>query len=715
MTTRKVTKQFNVHNAKQFVESLDETANSIYYVFSTRHIEFPNDAAPPAPTDSVSDTYYQPYEDMLFGKKVNVADVRHMINKYMWTTGTVYAQYDHLDGTLPSKQFYVVVPESSGYSVFKCLSNNYGAQSTDQPTVSETSADDDVYVTTGDGYQWKFMYSITQTEFNKFATDIKIPVIPNANVQANAVAGSIDFISVTYGGDRYFSVANGVVRVANVAGNTRLFELESFAGANVTIANTSGSFVVERIDLLGRWSNGDLYAANGTPNASNNVANGIVLEANSTFLRVTDVAGNFFGQTSNVVVLGQGSGAKAQIATMDKNATSLSANTDFYKGSSLYTVAGAGSGQIRTISEYIVTGSARRVLLAQPFAVPVNTTTRWEIGPRISVNGDGQGLEAVARVNTTTFSVSSVEVINRGSGYTFATAAVSGNTGIVENGTTSIANNAVVNIIISPKGGHGSDVISELHASTVGISVDFANTENGNISVDNDYRQVGVLKDPLFANVQLTVSNTLLSGGGSGSVTSFADDSLVIQGPANGGAFGIVSGRLGDKLYVSNAYGNFIVSSNNDYKLSDAAGTTTEITAVLTNAGRGSSTHNTFDQRLILTGMEYKSGVQEFQIDERVVQDSTDAEGYIHSINSIGGGQYTLALTRVRGNWLASDAASGTEYPFRGTTTTGEATFTGFIYKDLVPGSGEIFYIENTIPITRSATQTERIKLMVDF
>tara|TARA_R110000868_G_scaffold9000_5_gene45606 strand:+ start:6652 stop:8796 length:2145 start_codon:yes stop_codon:yes gene_type:complete len=713
--TRKVTKQFNVHNAKQFVESLDETANSIYYVFSTRHIEFPNDSLPPTPSDSILDTYYQPYEDMIFGKKVNVADVKHMADKYMWTSGVVYAQYDHLDTTLPSKQFYVTVAESSGYSVFKCLSNNYGAPSTDQPTITETSADDDVYVTTGDGYQWKYMYGITSSEYDKFATSDKIPIIPNANVQANAVAGAIDFVTVTYGGDRYFSVANGVIRVANVAGNTRLFELESFAGANVVIANTAGTFTVERVDLLGKWSNGNLYAANGDPNASNNVANGIVLQANSTFLRVTDVAGNFFGQTSNVVVLGQGSGATAEIASMDKNSTSLSANTDFYKGSSLYTVAGTGSGQIRTVSEYIVTGSARRVLLNQAFSTPVDTTTRWEIGPRVSITGDGQGLEAIARVNTATFAVQSIEVVNRGNNYTWATAAIYGNTGIVESGSTSQANNANVNIIISPKGGHGSDVISELYSQTVGISVDFANTEGGNISVDNDYRQVGILKDPLFANVQLTVANTVLSGGGSGSVTSFADDSIVIQGPANGGAYAVVSGRLGDKLYVSNAYGNFVVSSNTEYRLSDAANTTTTVTEVLTNAGRSTSTHNTFDQRLILVGMEYKSGTQEFAIDEKVVQDSTDAEGYIHSINSTGGGQYTVALTRVRGNWLATDTASGTEYPFRGQTSTGEATFTGFIYKDLVPGSGEIFYIENTVPITRSASQTERIKLMVEF
>lgn len=529
--TRKVTKQFNVHNAKQFVESLDETANSIYYVFAARHTPWSNDNVPPDPTDSVDETFYNIYENMIFGKKVNVTDIKHMINNYEWTSGTVYAQYDNTDGTLPAKRFYVVVPESGSYSVFKCLSNNKGAASTQSPSITETSADDEVYITTGDGYQWKYMYSITTDQYNKFATSDKIPVVPNQDVVDNAVDGAIDFIEVVEGGSRYFSVANGVIKVPNVAGNNKIHELESLVSANVTTSNVSGTFVVERVDLLGKWSNGDLYAANGDPNASNNIANGIIVQTDSSnnFLRVTDIAGNFFGQTSNVVLLGSSSGAKAQIGSVSSTTSSLSSNTDFYKGSTIYISAGSGAGQSRTISEYIVTGSARRVLVASPFTTSIDSTSRFEIGPRLSITGDGSGLEAIATVNTVTYAVDKVQVVNRGSGYSWATATVFGNTGIVEDGETLQANNANVRVIIGPKGGHGSDPVSELNATTVGISVDFANTENGNISVDNDFRQFGVLKDPLFANVSISVSNVLSNSGVTGSGTSFAIGDVLYQ------------------------------------------------------------------------------------------------------------------------------------------------------------------------------------------
>ena len=71
----KITKNFNVHNARQFVESLDEQANSLYYVTAGRHLPWANASSPTVPSDSLEDTYYNIYDNMSFGKKVNVADV----------------------------------------------------------------------------------------------------------------------------------------------------------------------------------------------------------------------------------------------------------------------------------------------------------------------------------------------------------------------------------------------------------------------------------------------------------------------------------------------------------------------------------------------------------------------------------------------------------------------------------------------------------------
>jgi len=708
---KKITKQFNTHNAKQFVESISEQANSLYYVFAGRHVPWPSDINPPTPSGSEEDTYYQIYRDMVFGKKVNAVDVKHMVDNNAWTSGTVYNQYTNTAAALTN--FFVVVPESGGYSVFKCLFNNKGAASTSQPTKAATTADDDVYITTADKYQWVLMYFMTDADHSKFATASKVPIIANTAVEANAVSGAIDVINVNTGGSRYFSVANGVVKVANVASNTLIHELESLVSANVTPTSITGTFVIEKADLFGKHANGDI-------NTANNVANGVIVEANTTLLRFTDIAGNFFGQQSNVFVKGQTSSATALIDRIESTTSSLSSNTDFYKGSVFYITAGAGAGQQRTISEYIVTGSARRVLLATQFTTAIDSTSRFEISPRISVIGDGTGLEARAIVNTATFAVDTVDIINRGSGYTFGTAQVFGNTGIVEgndsdgNPIIGQANNANVSIIIGPKGGHGSDPITELDGSTIGISVDFANNEGGNISINNDFRQFGLLKDPLFANVQLSIANTTLTDGSAGSGTSFAVNDVVTQSAGDNavanGAHGVVKSRAAGTIAVANVYGNFITSgSNTSLRIVNAANTSANVISALTNPSRSTSDTNSFDQRLVLTGFSNQASVA-FTSDEIIKQDSTDATGVIEVINST-----SVAITRVQGNWLASDTASGTYYSFNGQTSSGRGYFTGIRQPDLVQGSGEVLYIENGQPITRSAAQTERIKLLIEF
>ena len=154
--TKLITTNFQTHNAKQFVESLDEVANSIYYVTIGKHTPFPADLTPPDPGASGEDTFYQIYRDMIYGKQITTTDIKHMIDNNEWTSGTVYTQYEHTTD-LRNKQFFVVVNESNGYNVFKCLFNNGGKPSIDQPEFIETSADDDVYITTGDRYQWKYM------------------------------------------------------------------------------------------------------------------------------------------------------------------------------------------------------------------------------------------------------------------------------------------------------------------------------------------------------------------------------------------------------------------------------------------------------------------------------------------------------------------------------------------------------------------------------
>ena len=66
-----VKSNLNTHNAKQFVESLDESANSLYYVYLGKHTSFTDDNTPPTANNSEESSFYSQYRNMIYGKPVS--------------------------------------------------------------------------------------------------------------------------------------------------------------------------------------------------------------------------------------------------------------------------------------------------------------------------------------------------------------------------------------------------------------------------------------------------------------------------------------------------------------------------------------------------------------------------------------------------------------------------------------------------------------------
>ena len=151
VTENIVTSNFNVHSAKQFLESFSEENGNEYFMFAGKHTPYTDDNVVATPTNSVQNSYIDVYDNMIFAKKIQSTDTAHVILKNLWVSGTVYDVYDHEDADLDIKQFYVMVEEASEYRVHKCLFNNNGAVSTASPTV------DILPVQTSDGYLWKYI------------------------------------------------------------------------------------------------------------------------------------------------------------------------------------------------------------------------------------------------------------------------------------------------------------------------------------------------------------------------------------------------------------------------------------------------------------------------------------------------------------------------------------------------------------------------------
>jgi hypothetical protein len=122
-------------------------------------------------------------EKTLFAKKIDNADIHFCIPYYPWQVGSAYAEYDD-NANLIGQNFYAVVGptqnDTGDYRVYKCLDNNNGATVSNPPNYNVTTTDQ-IYKT-ADGYVWKYMYRISDLEFEAYNA---LGFIPLLNVSAN--------------------------------------------------------------------------------------------------------------------------------------------------------------------------------------------------------------------------------------------------------------------------------------------------------------------------------------------------------------------------------------------------------------------------------------------------------------------------------------------------------------------------------------------------
>jgi len=191
-----VTDQFRILNANNFIESFDNSNNS-YYVF----LSLPNPTQVgfgrselwntniPTPLDNFN---YQNhiYDTLLFGKKITSDNIRRVIRRIDWTRGKIYEMYRHDYSVLSQSpltqssriydaNYYVM---NSQYKVYICISNGssgintVGNASQDEPTF--TDLEPSKAGESGDGYVWKYLFSVNPSDIIKFDSTEYISV-PN--------------------------------------------------------------------------------------------------------------------------------------------------------------------------------------------------------------------------------------------------------------------------------------------------------------------------------------------------------------------------------------------------------------------------------------------------------------------------------------------------------------------------------------------------------
>lgn len=587
---KQVTNNYQLALARSFVSTVQDP-DRYFYMTAGQHLPWIDEDNPPVENHSIENIEYSTYDNMIFGKRVASADVSLMIERRDWVYNTIYTRYDGQDPDLFKKEYYVTVASAGQRHVFICLDNNKNSPSTFSPAFEDTTPAEPFYFT-ADGYQWKYMFSVTDSTFNKFSSDGFMPVVPNPDVTSNAVHGAIETIIVEAPGSNYHAYTTGNFQEVTVAGNNVIMTIEP----------------------------------------------------------------------------------------------SASANTDFYKGSAIKIVQGPGAGQQRTVAEYSVAGGQKRVILDRAFNVIPTTASKYEITPRVLISGDGVGCEARAVVNPAGNTIAHIEVSHQGAGYSYADAVVIGNTGF-----TSASLNpetAELRVILGPPGGFGKDVAKTLHCKTAGLSAMFANSEMSTIPAEGTYRTISVLSNPLFNDVELTLSD--ITG-------YFLDAETLTSGAVTGEVKGYIEAvsilRMTNVLGVYKT-GDIITGPN---------GSATIDSIRISGAAKNG---DTADQRtrLIIT----PTSVQQFIPNEMIVQQQTYATGMVDQANTTH-----VCITNVRGTFNTSDINDN--FPITGMTSQATADVTGLIHGDFVKNSGNILYLDNITSVQRDPSSSETIKLIITF
>lgn len=185
---------------------------------------------------------------------------------------------------------------------------------------------------------------------------------------------------------------------------------------------------------------------------------------------------------------------------LNPNDSLFSEDDDAYNGYVFYTSSGLGSGQAHRISDYEVEGNVKTLTLETPlerkiFGLADNEAqTSFKILPEILIHGDGEDAKFVMPSKD-------LVAINTGRKYTgaFATFPTPGLVG----------SSPTARIYISPKGGHGGDAVNEFNASKVLVRIINDNVEGQPEIIDvNDFRQFGILKNPILNDNSLRVAGS---------------------------------------------------------------------------------------------------------------------------------------------------------------------------------------------------------------
>jgi hypothetical protein len=228
-----------------------------YYAFAGNPVTY--DGAVPAETadDLTSAAAFN--QSIEFGKKLANTDFAYMIRNIVWTANTNYARYDNTID-ISNSDYYVIAPPAivgGDYLVFKCIDNNGNGKSTEIPDQIQTQS-----FTKSDSYTWRYVASISDAHYKKFATADHVPLYSNSSVIADAdLNAGVEVVVVSNGGTGYACHHDG--QIQSIV-NTSVLQIELDAASDNDFYVNNSIYIYNDISVGGQLLTIADYVANTT-------------------------------------------------------------------------------------------------------------------------------------------------------------------------------------------------------------------------------------------------------------------------------------------------------------------------------------------------------------------------------------------------------------------------------------------------------------------
>ena len=437
-------KEIRTKFLNDFKSRIDSGADKLYLFYARPYAydnsdDSPTGDNPPFPVDSVNDDS-EARKAIMALRRIRADDTTNAFVRNNggtiisdWSSGKIYDQYSNLTD-LSTKQFYAFANDK----IYICLNNNGGRTSTVEP-----SANDGAPFDTSDGYRWKLLIDYLASRLRKFNSSTHLPIPPQSSteIKQSKDGGQVERLDLDV--DATNSPA------ASPSGYSYITDLDSPVDLNSPQSR-------EQIPLFIKGDGDDVRTATAT--AFTVVANALTA-IDETHVNFNGGSGYYNDIVRNTVPV------EIRLSTGTKGGSYREA----------YGIATVSSTGVITKVKIVNGGngfpSSGTLTIVQSSAIAyanVDVSTGMIID------------------NSATIKPFDIEQ----SGKNFTKADV---ISVVDDSSTSA--DSSIDVILSPVAGHGSNLKTELSATSLFINVrvtsgieEFTNT--------NDFRQIGIIANP---------------------------------------------------------------------------------------------------------------------------------------------------------------------------------------------------------------------------